>query len=501
MERHSPFFMSKSNDSLEKVLVIDDDPNFCALIKRWLENGGYNVETFESPDDCFANLDRILPICICLDLNLPNTSGFDVLTKLKRLNRHLPVVMLTAESGIEKAVNAIRLGAYDYLEKPIDKVALLSRVKNATDKYRISLRLSQLEQSAKDQSFGGLIFESGEMKRLCRESEKVSASDVSVLIRGESGTGKELVAKGIHENSGRKDGAFVAINCAAIPSSLQESELFGHEKGSFTGASAKRKGRFELADGGTLFLDEVAELSLELQAKLLRVLQEKNFSRLGSSKLIESDFRLIAASHKNLMEETRNGNFREDLFYRIAVYELDIPALRDREGDVEVLMTYFLKKYGHSGYEIDADVLALLNKHPFPGNVRELENLVQRVLVSSEDKRITMNDLPRTVLEVGDVDERVEEKLDSNAESVDKPAVPIEEGLVDVTEDSTAVINEQEKVGFDFGELSLDEIEKAAIENAIEKYDGNMTKVTKHLGIGRTTLYRKLDKYGLRSGS
>ncbi len=467
--------MANKSLNLETVIIVDDDRNFRLLVQRWVELEGYKVESFANGESCLANLTRLLPVCVCLDLTLPNSHGLEILKKLKAHQKYLPVIILTADSAAEQVVKAMQLGAYDYLVKPIERSKLTTAVKNAVERFQMSLRLVQFERETSGKTYG-LLGNSEKMHTLFRQIDKVSASEISVLIHGESGTGKELVAKAIHQNSGRNKGNFVAINCAAIPESLQESELFGHEKGAFTGADKRREGRFELADEGTLFLDEVAELSLPVQAKLLRVLQEKTFSRLGSSAETKSDFRVIAASHKDLSAEVESGRFREDLFFRLAVYEMDVPALRERPEDIPLLANYFLREFsGKSGRKLtlSPETLRILLNYSFPGNVRELQNSMQRAVVSASESVVMPEDLPKRIFEI---------KKEDNVTTSGSAKVFSELPQITNTTDTLNI-------------MTLEELEKLAITNAIERNRGNLSNVVRELGIGRTTLYRKLKQY------
>ncbi len=477
--------MTKHVETPESVLIIEDDPNFSNLLKRWLETAGYRTEIFADGKNCLANLAGLLPVCVCLDLNLPDENGLQILEKLKLLNKNLPVIMLTADVATENAVRAIQLGAYDYLVKPTDRAKFLTTVKNAVERFQMALRLAHLERETSGKNFHGLIGNSPKMRSLYLEIEKVAACDITVLIEGESGTGKELVARAIHQNSGRAKFPFVALNCAAIPETLQESELFGHEKGAFTGAFSRRHGKFEAAHGGTLFLDEVAELSLSLQAKLLRVLQERTFSRLGSSDEISSDFRLLAASHKNLYEEVEKGNFREDLFFRLAVYELEVAPLRERREDIALLINFLLKEAGKihkKDYKISPEALEILENHNFNGNVRELQNYIQRALVTANENTIRVEDLPKRVFKQS------------------APHIAAEKSFNEVQKIAAEPEKIEKVINFSNGNLpvmSLENLEKLAIQSALDRNQGNLTNVAGELGIGRTTLYRKIKQFGL----
>ena len=453
------------------VMVVDDDPSVVTLLDRLLDRAGYQVEAFADAESCLQGLGRILPDAICLDLNLPGMGGVETLQRIKALEPFLPVVILTADDSVHSAVRAMQEGAYDYLVKPIDRAKLVTTVKNAVDRSKMSMRLAQLEREVEGRGYPGIIGSAPAMMALFRQMDRLAASDVSVLVHGESGTGKELVARAIHRQSGRKGAAFVALNCAAIPESLQESELFGHERGAFTGATDRRIGRFEQAHRGTLFLDEVAELSLGLQAKLLRVLQDRSFQRVGGSSDIKSDFRLLAATHRNLADEVKAGRFREDLFFRIAVFELSLPALRDRREDIPALAaTLLAEASGRRNVEIDGPALAVLTAYGWPGNVRELSNAMQRALVASNGRRITTEDLP----------DRVRASKPIEAETSPQP------DRADLSPPELTFTG------------TLEDLERAAIEQALVRHNGNLVKVVQQLGIGRTTLFRKLKQYRLR---
>ncbi|MFV0387975.1 MAG: sigma-54-dependent transcriptional regulator [Pyrinomonadaceae bacterium] len=493
----------KTHSKTREVVFVDDDPNFGNLVSRWLELEGFPTEVFLDGESFLHELSRLMPSCVCLDLSLPDIHGLTILERLQFVQKNLPVIILTAESSAEEAVKAMHLGAYDYLVKPVDRAKLVASVRNAVERHKMVIKLSQFERESRGDTYG-MVGKSSAMQKLFREIDRVAGSDISVVIRGESGTGKELVAKAIHANSGRADGNLVAINCAAIPESLQESELFGHEKGSFTGADKRRIGRFEEANGGTLFLDEVAELSLAVQAKLLRVLQEKAFSRLGGTGEIHSDFRLIAASHKDLISEVDKGRFRDDLFYRIAVYELDVPALRYRGDDVVLLAKQFLehfsKRHGRK-LTLAPETLMLLKAYEFPGNVRELQNYMQRAVVACGTNVVTPADLPNRMNQADT------KPKPSYAEDSQPPANMAAFGNTfdEGNDERNDEPNGREWETFEharvpektlrFENMTLREIEKEAIKVAIERNEGNISGAGHDLGIGRTTLYRKIKEY------
>ena len=463
------------------VLTVDDDEEIRTLVGRWLERAAFRVETHASAETLIQGLKRTLPHAICLDLGLPGMGGLEALTLIRRRHRTVPVIILTADTSVDSVVTAMQGGAFDYVLKPPDRTKLLTTVRNAIDRYRMSTRLAQLEREVSGQGFGRIVGRSAPMREVFRQLERVAVSDITVLIHGESGTGKELVAHAIHENSPRSEGPFVPVNCAAVPETLQDSEFFGHEKGAFTGAHQKKLGRFEQAHGGTLFLDEVAELAPGLQAKLLRVLQERTFERVGGTRSIESDFRLVAASHRDLAKMAQVGTFRADLYFRIAVFELELPPLRDRPGDLSLLVDALLDRVSAGtptdSHRLSPETARLLERYPWPGNVRELHNTLQRACVIAEDGIIQPADLPARI-RAPMAEPRARSPSAAAGSSDAKPPAP--------TPPANAAT------------MSLEELERWAIVTAMERSRGNVSEVIRRLGIGRTTLYRKLKQYGLR---
>ncbi len=539
------------------IFVVDHDPELRRQVGLWLGQAGYDVRELDSGEACIEALANTNPSAVLMDFKMPAEGGLSTLEVLKSRHRFLPVVVLTGEGDLEAPT--VQQGAYDFMQKPVARNKLLTTVQNAVAQHRMAVRLAELEREIEGRGFPGLIGQCNAIKELNRQMERLAASDVSVYIHGESGTGKELVARAIHGYSGRREGPFVAINCAAIPESLQESELFGHERGSFTGASAKRVGRFEQASGGTLFLDEVAELSLSTQSKLLRVLQERKLQRVGGTQDIAVDFRLLAATHRDLLREVRAGRFREDLYFRIVVYELEVPPLRERASDIPLLVEHFMrlhapqKESGEGAPPISAAAMELLMAYAWPGNIRELENAVQRAAVSCNGREIVPVDLPPTIrLAVAKEDAKrrgttPEPELEPLAlaplfppapasaaaapdrlEFTDIPAVtaprlPVRPAVepprappVPERTDSTelpdmrlggleppaeAAQEAPARPGNDWSfvaGMTLAEVERRVIEEAILRCDGNRSLAAQQLGIGRTTLYRKLKEYGLR---
>jgi DNA-binding NtrC family response regulator len=460
------------------VLVVDDVEEVRRLVASILVRDGYDVETFASGEACLNAMAVLIPDAIYLDLDMPDLDGLGTLARLRSKHPGVPVIMLTGDDTVESIVSAMKLGAYDYLVKPPERQKLLAVARNAVEHYRMSLQLTSFKREAGGaDGYRGIVTQAESMKSVFRQMDRVAPTEITLLIHGESGTGKELVARAIHDHSPRKRGPFVALNCAAIPETLQESELFGHEKGAFTGAANRRAGRFELADKGTLFLDEVGELSLPLQAKLLRVLQDNTFQRVGGAQDIRSDFRLVAATHKDLNREVRAGTFREDLFFRIVVFELELPPLRERAGDVDLLTAHFLAAHSRShGVEIRvaADTRDLLHAYPWPGNVRELENVIQRAVVSAESDLIEPRHLPPRI-----------------GQGVIQSAEPAEGG----GEARAGSAARSASDVFEGGTLNLKELERRAIQKALERTRGNYAEAGRMLGLSRATLYRKLKHY------
>lgn len=460
----------------KKILVIDDDPSVLDLVGVWLRAIGATGVLAETAQQGIDKTSTCLAAAVLLDLSLPDIHGLDVLQKLKARDPETPVIIMTADQQAQSVVSAMKLGAYDYLTKPLEKTRLLTTVERALDRGQLQDRLSRLEREARAPSYPGMVGRSPVMRAMFSQLDRVATRDITVLIHGESGTGKELIARGLHDRSPRKQGPLVTLNCAAVPETLQESELFGHERGAFTGADQQRKGRFELANGGTLFLDEVAELSASLQAKLLRVLQEKHFHRVGGTELIPSDFRVIAASHKSLKAEVDAGRFRADLYYRLAVFEVDVPALRERGDDIRLLAERFLLELADPGVDgpvsLSDAAEEALRRHPWPGNVRELQNAMHRALVLTRGPYVEVSDLPTSLQGPA----AAEPELDA-------PRIPVP--------GKTEELHSEQAI------LTLDEIERQAILDAIARTGGNLSEVVRQLGLGRTTLYRKLKKYGI----
>lgn len=448
---------------MRRILVADDEANMRWVLERALTKAGYEVETVE---DGQLALDRALaerPDLVLVDLKMPKKDGLSVLHTLKEHYPDLLMVMMTAHGSTATAVEAMKAGAYDYLMKPFDIDELLITVAKA---FEVESLREQVDYLKGEAQHGGwqLVGDSDSMQAVKHLVERVAPTPATVLIQGESGTGKELVAQAIHTLSKRNGGPFIRVNCAALTETLLESELFGHEKGAFTGAQARKKGRFELADGGTLFLDEIGELSFNVQAKLLRVLQERTFERVGGEKTIKVDVRIIAATNRDLLKEAQEGRFREDLYYRLNVFPISIPPLREHQEDISILMEHFLEKFRTYGGRKTwgTEVLAQFLTYTWPGNVRELENVVERMVIIAQGAVIGMDSLPRF---------DTSSKTAKNLESFVLPP----EGV------------------------SLEKLEKSFLQQALEQTGGNQSQAAKRLGLSRHAFLYRIEKYGIDS--
>ncbi len=384
--------------SMYSILVVDDEPNYLVVLSELLKDEGFEVFTAASGEEGLEIVVDVDLDIVITDMQMPGMNGVELLDKIKEKLPDLPVLIITAFAEIDKAVEAMRAGAFSYLAKPFSNDELLVNIQKAVQHYSLVRENTRLRDEIKGKSgFSGMVGKNPKMIQVYQLIEKVSPTHASVLITGESGTGKELVAKAIHVNSPREAQPFIAVNCAALSENLLESELFGHEKGAFTGAVTMRKGRFELADKGTIFLDEVGEIPLALQSKLLRVLQERTFERVGGGKTIEVDVRILSASNRDLREEVAAGRFREDLFYRLNVIPVNLPALRERMDDMRLLAEFFVEKYKEElskpALEISQEALRLIMKLPWEGNIRELENTIERAAILCSEDTIQAEDV------------------------------------------------------------------------------------------------------------
>jgi len=458
---------------MENILIVDDEKNYPPIIAAVLEGEGYETLTASSGHQAMEILKNSDVDLILADLKMPVMNGIELLEQIKKRDPDLPVIMMTAHGTVEKAVEAMQKGAHNFIQKPFDNEQLVVFVKKAVAMFNLIKENRNLLNTFRRQyRFGNIIGKSKPMQTVFELIRKVAPSGASVLIEGESGTGKELVAKSIHFNSPRNEKPFIAVNCAALAETLLESELFGHEKGAFTGAASTRKGRFEVADGGTLFLDEIGELSQNLQVKLLRVLQEKTFERVGGIKPIHVDIRLITATNKRLKEEVVADRFRDDLYYRLNVVRINLPALKDRAEDIPLLTNHFIKKFADERRAsspvtgIDRAVIRMFYEYTWPGNVRELENVIERAMILCPGETIQSSDLPLDFQEI-----------------VSRPL-----NLENIAED--AKLNE-----------TLAMVEKMMIERALKLNNNIQAQAAVHLGIGKSGLNQKIKKYGLEIGS
>jgi DNA-binding NtrC family response regulator len=442
-----------------KILVVDDESVIRDSFKEWLTELGYDVLLAENGIDALQVIGQNQPDIAFIDLVMPGMDGIEVLKKGRELSAKTGCVIMTAYGGVSTAITAMKEGAFDYIEKPFcpGKVEMLigKIIEHQSIKQENVLLHHKLDERF---SFENIIYKSAVMQRVVELVKAVSRSNATVLVTGESGTGKELIARAIHNCSYRHNKPFIAISCAALPENILESELFGHEKGSFTGAHVQRKGKFEIADKGTLFMDEIGDMSANTQVHLLRVLEEKEFTRVGGNEVIKVDVRLISATNKDMKQEVSCGKFREDLYYRLNVVNIELPALRDRKEDIPLLAEHFLRKYALENQKsidlIDPEAMDLLLKYDWPGNVRELENTMERAVILSKDSSIKKADL---LLE--------ENRSLPQKKSLDR----------------------------------MSEIEKKHIQNVIEECGGNYSKTAAILGISRMTLYSKIKSYGIKT--
>lgn len=438
-----------------KIFIVEDDQMYAKILSYHLsQNPDYEVTIFTTGKELLANLYKN-PSVVSLDFNLPDMSGFDVLKKIREFDAELPVVIVSGQQDISTAVELLKKGVYDYvLKDPDTKERLWSVMRNIKSNFNLKQRISRLEEEiGKKYQYNNLIKgDSPAMHTVFNLIEKATRTNISVSIMGDTGTGKELVAKAIHYNSKRHNKPFVAVNVTAIPRELIESEMFGHEKGSFTGAHAQRIGRFEEANHGTIFLDEIGDMDLNMQAKLLRVLQEEELNRVGSSKSIKLDVRVIVATHKNLIDEVKKGNFREDLYYRLLGLPIELPPLRERGNDLFLLARHFVddfcQKNSMPKLTISAEALEKLRKYPFPGNVRELKAIIELSAVMTNTNTIHADDI----------------KLSNSTSMID----------------------------FQTGEATLDDYIKMIIKHYLRKYDNKVRLVADKLNIGKTTIYRMM---------
>ncbi len=438
------------------ILIVDDEESVRESLNLWFTEDGYRVECAENAKQALSILESDVFDIILTDLKMPGMDGLELLQRIKTLNKDSIIIVMTAFATVDTAVKALKEGAFDYVTKPFDPDDLSHLIRNASKQISLAQENETLKKRVDSlESVEDLIGKSEAIKMVLKEVESVAPTNSSVIITGESGTGKELVARAIHANSLRKFYPLVSVHCGALTESLLESELFGHEKGAFTGALYNRKGRFEMADSGTIFLDEIATISQKMQVELLRVLETKKFMRVGGNKEISSDFRVICATNRDLKGMVEKGTFREDLYYRLNVMNIHVPPLRERIEDIPLLVDYFIKKYCTSMNKpiitIEPAALKRITGYQFPGNIRELENMIERAIVVGNGKKIVLKDLPFD-----------KDTIDSTVES-------------------------------------LDDFEKAFILQILNKYSWNISRTAQALKVDRVTLYNKIKKYGLKA--
>ena len=460
---------------MHKVWLADDDEAIRIVLEESLKNSGYATTTFSNASDLIEELNSDTPDLIITDVHMPGMHGYDLLKHINNNYSELPVIIMTAFADMQAAVDSYGSGAFEYIPKPFDLDETIKIVQRALEKKPSTRGLKSSPKT-------DIIGKAQSMQMVFRAIGKLSNTNATVLVQGESGTGKELIAKSLHKNSPRHDMPFIALNMADIPKELVESELFGHEKGAFTGAVDRRLGRFEQANGGTLFLDEIGDMPLDSQTRLLRVLSNKEFYRVGGDKPIKADVRIIAATHQNLHNLVSQSKFREDLFYRLNVIKIDVPPLRERKDDIELLAKYFLKKNSDAAGEelrvLSNETIDALNRYEWPGNVRQLENTCYWLTLMSPTQNVQPSDLPNEILEIG-------ANLSANSDS------SWEDGFVSWLK---GLVDSQETGVLDFVNPK---IEKLLIKTALEKTNGKKNDAANLLGWGRNTLAKKIKELGI----
>jgi two-component system, NtrC family, nitrogen regulation response regulator NtrX len=446
------------------ILIVDDEESICQTLGGILKDEGHEVVTAASGEEALRVVDEDPPNLVLLDIWLPGIDGIEVLKVIKAGHPQVQVIIMSGHGTIETAVKATRLGAFDFIEKPLSLEKVILVVNHALEMIRLEEENLLLKQKVSHEY--ELTGQSGPIQDLKEMIGIVAPTNAWILIMGENGTGKELVARSIHRQSRRAQKSFIEVNCAAIPEDLIESELFGHEKGAFTGATAMKRGKFDLANEGTIFLDEVADMSLKAQAKVLRILQEKKFERVGGNKLIPTDVRVLAATNKDLEKEMEEGRFRQDLYYRLNVIPLRIPPLRDRKEDIPLLITQFIKdfalKEGEVEKEVTDEVLAVLMRHNWPGNVRELKNIIERLVIMTQSRVISKCDL-----------------------------FPLfEEGKIET-------VRFEPEIATDSFRAAKQDFERQYIIRKLREFDGNISKTAEAIGLERSNLHKKIRSYGL----
>lgn len=445
------------------ILVVDDEKNMRTLLCALFSDEGYDTEEVANGVEAIEKVKKRFYDLILLDMKMPKMDGVTALKKIKRISQGIPIVMMTAYATVQTAVECMKLGAYDYVTKPFNTDELKAITLDILKHQKFLAEKKEDRGDAVDQyRVEGIIGINSKIRDIINILSLVSSTNATILIQGESGTGKELIARAVHRNSLRVEKDLIIVNCAALPEGLVETELFGHEKGAFTSAVAKKEGKFELANGGTIFLDEIGDLNLTTQAKLLRAIQEKEFERVGGTKTIKVDVRIIAATNKDLVAEVEAKRFREDLFHRLNVVAIQLPALRERKEDIPLLADFFIKKYNQENYRnikgLSPLSLDVMTRYNWPGNIRELENVIERAVIVCKQSSIQPEHLPARI-------------QDASIESIQHPSKG--------------------------AELKLKVMEKKAIQEALDELNGNKSKTAQKLGISRKSLYNKIKKYGL----
>jgi len=440
-----------------RILIVDDEYSARDSLTKWFQVDGFQVDSAKDAYEALEKLKSKSFDIVLLDIKMPGMDGLELQEHIRELDPNIVIIIITAFASVDTAIRAIKAGAYDYVTKPFDPDDLEHIIENAMSQRKLAQENIQLRAQIEELvNFGEIIGETPQMKRVLELVRTVAQTDSTVLIRGESGTGKELIARAVHFNSARRNGPLISVNCGAFSESLLESELFGYEKGAFTGATKQYHGKIEIAEGGTLFLDEIGDISPKTQLNLLRVLETKKLTRLGGEKEITVDFRLITATNRDLEEAIREGKFREDLYYRLNVFTIFLPPLRERAGDIPLLANHFLKKYAaaiHKNIEsISPTAMDLLMNYPWPGNIRELENAIERAVVICQGNRIEREHLP----------------LQQTAKT------------------------------FGFSQQALEAVEKEHIQRILQRTGWNVTQAAKILKIDRVTLYNKIKRYGFK---
>lgn len=449
---------------MKKILIADDEKNMRWILHKNLKEEGFVVIEAADGQEAFTLFIDSEPDMIILDYRMPGIDGIEILKRIKTINEKVPVIMITAHGSTDAAVEAMKLGATDYISKPFDMEELKIAIKKALNIESLNNTIDYLKAQVNEAYDHKIIGTSKKMQEIFEMIDKVADTAATVLITGESGTGKELIANAIHNKSSRNDKPYITVNCGAIPETLLESELFGYEKGAFTGAQNRKVGRFDRAQGGTLFLDEIGELTLPLQVKILRVLQEREFERVGGTEVIKADVRIIAATNRDLDKMVQEGKFREDLLYRLKIIPIMIPSLRERKEDIQILAEFFIDKYAREmkkgDITIEQDALEILINYEFPGNIRELENIIERLVILSSNGKVTASALPKEVVK--------------------------------------GAFNKKDIFVLPTAGVSLDEVEESLVRQALEITKGNQTQAAKLLGISRHALIYRLDKYKIQ---